>query len=270
MARYEPDNMNSQRHSDDRPGSRHRHTWVEENRQNNRNRSRDDWNLEDGYENQNYGGQREQERQRDYGQGGGYQNAGRFSGEDQYAREGRFGDRNNGYRSHQNYGEDYEQRGWDNQSDRNSSGRGYSSDGSGRQPHGQGSRSDGYRGSEDRGWGERAADEVKSWFGDGDAERRRDQDHRGRGPRNYQRSDTRIEEDINDRLSDDRYLDASDIEVSVADREVTLAGTVTSKIAKRRAEDCAESVSGVSHVQNNLRVSDGKSSAASDTTDTLV
>jgi hypothetical protein len=35
---------------------------------------------------------------------------------------------------------------------------------------------------------------------------------------------------------------------------VTLNGTVTSRFAKRRAEDCADDVSGVGHVQNNLRV----------------
>jgi hypothetical protein len=78
--------------------------------------------------------------------------------------------------------------------------------------------------------------------------------HRGRGPKGYQRSDTRIMEDINDRLTDDPHLDASEIEVSVKGREVTLTGTVNSRFEKRHAEDLAEAVSGVSHVQNNLRV----------------
>ncbi len=49
-------------------------------------------------------------------------------------------------------------------------------------------------------------------------------------------------------------LDASGIEVEVSGNEVTLSGTVDSKEAKRRAEDIADSVSGVSHVQNNLRI----------------
>ncbi len=105
-----------------------------------------------------------------------------------------------------------------------------------------------------RGFFDKAADEVQSWFGDEGAERRRADDHRGKGPRNYRRSDERIAEDVNQRLSDDHYLDASDIEVSVAEREVTLDGTVDSRGAKRRAEDCADAVSGVEHVQNNLRV----------------
>jgi hypothetical protein len=61
---------------------------------------------------------------------------------------------------------------------------------------------------------------------------------------------------------DDDMLDASDIEVKCQKGEVTLTGTVDSKEAKRRAEDCAESVLGVSHVQNNLRVQSGSHSGS--------
>ncbi|RXZ65087.1 BON domain-containing protein [Pelagerythrobacter rhizovicinus] len=107
---------------------------------------------------------------------------------------------------------------------------------------------------EDRGFLERAGDEVASWFGDQDAARRRRMDHRGRGPANYTRSDQRILEDVCDALTDDWDLDASGIQVSVENGEVTLDGTVDSRFDKRRAEDCAEDVSGVGHVQNNLRV----------------
>lgn len=111
------------------------------------------------------------------------------------------------------------------------------------------------RGDEDRSWWERTGDEVRSWFGDEDAERRRREDeHRGRGPRGYTRSDDRIREDVCDRLSDNPRLDASDIEVNVSNGEVSLTGTVNSRDAKRRAEDCVEDVSGVKNVQNNLRV----------------
>lgn len=113
---------------------------------------------------------------------------------------------------------------------------------------------------EDRGFLERAEDEVRSWFGDEEAEHRREQDvrqggyHRGRGPKGYQRSDARIMEDVNDRLTDDPHIDASEIEVSVSGREVTLSGMVNRRFEKRHAEDIAESVSGVTHVQNNLRI----------------
>ena len=72
--------------------------------------------------------------------------------------------------------------------------------------------------------------------------------------RGYQRSDARILEDVNDRLTEDPHIDASEIEVRVENREVTLTGTVNSRFEKRHAEDLAESVSGVTHVQNNLRI----------------
>jgi osmotically-inducible protein OsmY len=79
--------------------------------------------------------------------------------------------------------------------------------------------------------------------------------HAGRGPRGYRRSDERIREDVNYRLTDDPDLDASDIEVSVNDGVVTLRGSVDSRWDKRRAEDIAESVSGVVDVDNKLRAS---------------
>jgi osmotically-inducible protein OsmY len=106
----------------------------------------------------------------------------------------------------------------------------------------------------ERGFLERAGDEVSSWFGDDEARRRREADHRGKGPRGYTRSDDRIREDVSDRLSDDRMIDASEIDVTVENAEITLSGEVDSRQAKRRAEDCAEQVAGVKHVQNNLRV----------------
>lgn len=110
------------------------------------------------------------------------------------------------------------------------------------------------RRSHERGFFERAGDEVLSWFGDEEAQRRRERDHRGRGPTDYVRSDDRIREDVNDRLTEDYWLDASRIGVTVSGGEVTLDGSVDGKRAKRRAEDLADDVTGVKHVQNNLRV----------------
>lgn len=77
---------------------------------------------------------------------------------------------------------------------------------------------------------------------------------RGKGPKGYTRSDDRIREDICDRLSDDDTIDARGISVTVSNGEVTLDGHVSSRLAKRAAEDCAERSSGVGNVQNNLRV----------------
>lgn len=78
--------------------------------------------------------------------------------------------------------------------------------------------------------------------------------YRGRGPKNYQRSDDRIREEVCERLTMDHDVDASDVEVSVSDAVVTLSGTVHERHAKRIAEDICELVRGVKDVQNNLRV----------------
>jgi osmotically-inducible protein OsmY len=87
--------------------------------------------------------------------------------------------------------------------------------------------------------------------------------HRGKGPKNYSRSDDRIREEVCDRLTDDAHVDASEIDITVKDGEVTLTGTVDSRDAKRRAEDAIENCSGVKHVQNNLRVKQQGSSPMS-------
>jgi len=76
----------------------------------------------------------------------------------------------------------------------------------------------------------------------------------GRGPQGYKRSDERITEDINEELTQDADIDASNISVEVQKGEVTLKGTVPDRETKRRAEDIAESCSGVTEVQNQLRV----------------
>ncbi|WP_448207176.1 BON domain-containing protein [Azospirillum sp. sgz302134] len=141
--------------------------------------------------------------------------------------------------------------------------RGYAGERHIRRDYGESGRDWNERGALDRG-----RDEVSSWFGDDEAQRRRARDrseqdqsgwdqrhgYRGVGPRGYARSDERIREDVSERLTDDPYVDASDIDVTVSGCEVTLSGTVDDRRAKRRAEDVAESVSGVRHVQNNLRV----------------
>jgi osmotically-inducible protein OsmY len=109
---------------------------------------------------------------------------------------------------------------------------------------------------EDRGWWERAGDEVLSWLGDDYAERRRRQDatHRGKGPKNYKRSDERISEDINNRLTDEWNIDASDIEVTVTNGDVVLTGFVADRFQKRRAADIADDVYGVTNVENRIKL----------------
>ncbi len=76
----------------------------------------------------------------------------------------------------------------------------------------------------------------------------------GIGPKEYRRSDERIREDVCDALTRDPAVDASQIQVTVNDGRVTLNGTVGSRWMKRRAEDCAEELSGVSDVRNELDI----------------
>ena len=89
----------------------------------------------------------------------------------------------------------------------------------------------------------------------------RGQSYAGRGPKDYKRSDDRIREEIADRLTDDDRVDASEISIQVQNGEVTLTGTVNDRGQKRRAEDLAESISGVREVANNIRVSRGQDGA---------
>lgn len=95
---------------------------------------------------------------------------------------------------------------------------------------------------------ERAGATVAGWLG-----AQPDESHRGRGPANYTRSDERVLEDVCDALTEDWGVDARKIDVTVTNGEVTLEGTVPSRDQKRRAEDCVENITGVRHVQNNLR-----------------
>lgn len=76
----------------------------------------------------------------------------------------------------------------------------------------------------------------------------------GRGPKGFTRSDDRIREDVCERLMDAPDVDASDLEVRVASGEVTLTGTTDSRHCKRRAEEIAESVSGVRDVNNQVKL----------------
>ena len=83
---------------------------------------------------------------------------------------------------------------------------------------------------------------------------RRSGPHTGHGPRNYRRSSERIEEDVNERLTQHGWLDATDIQVEVEDDVVTLRGEVDEYRDKRLAEDIAYHVTGVHDVNNRMTV----------------
>lgn len=78
-------------------------------------------------------------------------------------------------------------------------------------------------------------------------------DHRGKGPRNYQRTDERILEDIIDNVSS-KGLDVSDVEIRIDKGEVSLSGSMPGKLSRRVLEDVVEDVAGVRHVENGIRV----------------
>jgi len=79
----------------------------------------------------------------------------------------------------------------------------------------------------------------------------------GRGPKSYQRSDERIREDVSEEFARNGELDASDIEVVVANCVVALEGEVEDRDQKRLAEDIAEAAPGVREVNNHLKVKKG-------------
>jgi hypothetical protein len=166
-----------------------------------------------------------------------------------WARQWGYVDRGEGAQHRERWGEPQRYRGSSWTRDRGYGGEGYGSD-----------RDPGTRYYEPRsGWGDPSAWGAEP--GSSSDEGRRSEagagPHAGRGPRGYQRSDERIREDVCDVLCNHGYVDASEIEVTVLNGEVTLVGVVRERPQKRMAEDAAEEVSGVREVHNQLRVSQG-------------
>jgi osmotically-inducible protein OsmY len=110
------------------------------------------------------------------------------------------------------------------------------------------SQQQGYSGEQNRGRDESLTQKVGRFF--------------GMGPKGYKRSDDRIKEDVSERLTDHPFIDASDIEIVVADAEVTLKGSVDDRRSKRLAEDVAEQARGVKDVHNQIRVNAGATETA--------
>ncbi|MDQ0455575.1 BON domain-containing protein [Rhizobium paknamense] len=79
-------------------------------------------------------------------------------------------------------------------------------------------------------------------------------DHRGKGPRNYRRSDDRLIEELNERLTEATRLDATHVSAVVENGVATLEGQVESRAAKREAEDIALSIRGIEDCMNRLKV----------------
>ena len=112
---------------------------------------------------------------------------------------------------------------------------------------------------EPRSWMARTRDEIASWFGDTGAMRRRQWDeaagdHSGEGPVREADEDARIIDQLNQRLTVDHTLDATDVRASASDGVVTLEGSVTTSAGAQRAESLALAIHGVRGVVNNLVV----------------
>ena len=76
---------------------------------------------------------------------------------------------------------------------------------------------------------------------------------RARGPKGYHRSDEAICDEVCERIARSG-IDADEVAVKVEGREVTLEGTVSSRLDKWRLEDIADDVFGVEDVHDRLRV----------------
>src|SRR5690606_2365015 len=75
-----------------------------------------------------------------------------------------------------------------------------------------------------------------------------------RGPRNYRRSDERIQEDICEQIVARDDLDASQVEIETKDGNVTLTGEVPERRMRYAIEDIAAESFGVRDVDNRIRV----------------
>ena len=144
--------------------------------------------------------------------------------------QGRYGQPSYGFERDQQYGRDYGSSGTSRYGRSEYGEPGYGSSRGGRY-------SQGTFGTERGGWNEP--------YGEGQ--------HRGKGPKGYQRSDERIKEMLCERLSEDPDIDPSDVTITVAGGMITLEGTVDSRQTKNAIEDIADQF-GMQDVQNNLRV----------------
>jgi len=89
--------------------------------------------------------------------------------------------------------------------------------------------------------------------GQGYGSQQRMGEHRGKGPKGYQRSDERTKELLCERLREDPYIDPSEVTITVQGGKITLEGTVDSRQTKNAIEEVAEQF-GTQDVQNNLRI----------------
>jgi len=74
------------------------------------------------------------------------------------------------------------------------------------------------------------------------------------GPKDYQRADDLIRDDICERLTMHEGIDVSEVSVEVESGVVTLSGMVDDRYEKHLIEDIADDVFGVQDIENHIRV----------------
>lgn len=89
-------------------------------------------------------------------------------------------------------------------------------------------------------------------------ERKHHGPHKGKGPKGYNRADDRIHDEICKHLTQHSLVDASLIDIQVANGVVTMTGEVTDRRMKYLAEDVVDEVTGVKEIHNKVRVSENR------------
>ncbi|HLU77901.1 MAG TPA: BON domain-containing protein [Burkholderiales bacterium] len=84
-----------------------------------------------------------------------------------------------------------------------------------------------------------------------------------RGPKNYQRSDERLQEEICERLMARWDLDTSEVSVQVSQGEVTLEGVVPERRMRHEIENLVDDCHGVKDIDNRIRVQSAYGSTSS-------
>lgn len=78
--------------------------------------------------------------------------------------------------------------------------------------------------------------------------------HRGKGPKNYQRTDESIRDELVRVLTEDPDIDASEVEAEVKEGDVFLTGTVPERKMRYWVEEAIYKIRGVNDVNNQIKV----------------
>lgn len=85
------------------------------------------------------------------------------------------------------------------------------------------------------------------------AEEPRQKSQKGVGPAGYERPDEYLTTAVNEALTQDAFLDPTNIRVTVEDGVASLDGTVDSEADRQRAGECVYNVDGISSCNNRLK-----------------